>query len=334
MEDRAMPGAMRSGDPSIAVVIMSYNRPETILPTIDSLLAQDRALSTIAGVYLADDRSTDHTVAAAQARWTSSVPLTLWQPPTNSGTWGNVNYALRTLAERHDWVLLLHDDDLVKPHWLGAMCDQIRAAAPTTLSVCSSWDSLNPDGAIVPGEDSSRPVETIPAGAPSLRSTLIRGCWWHFSGCAIRTRGFLDVGPYDPAYPQCADQDWLMRGLERGWTVDYIPRTLLIYRQHHASLSSRSFLVHQDLVEQLMFVGRYGRLLSRAESSRFHARLIEFAGRRALRALAGGRWRVFANAVRLVPRCVSSWRRVSGPVSKAAPWFAPDATGSKPSGDL
>lgn len=295
--------------PSIAVVIMSYNRPDTILETIDSLLAQERPLTSIAGVYLADDRSTDSTVAAAQARWRSSVPLTLWQPRKNSGTWGNVNHALATLAARHDWVLLLHDDDLVKPNWLGDMCDQIHACAPTTLSVCSSWDSLNPDGAIVRGEDSARPVETVPAGTPSVRSTLLRGCWWHFSGCAIRTSGFLDVGVYDAQYPQCSDQDWMMRGLARGWTIDYIPRTLLVYRQHHASLSSKSFLVHQDLVEQLMLVGRYGRVLSRRESLRFHARLLQFAARRAARALVGGRWTVLANALKLAPQCATSWVR-------------------------
>jgi GT2 family glycosyltransferase len=310
-------------EPSIAVVIMSYNRPDTILATIDSLLAQARPLTSIAGVYLADDCSTDATVTVSQARWRSSVPLTLWQPQRNSGTWGNVNHALRTLAARHDWVLLLHDDDLVKPDWLGAMCGQIRVCAPTTLSVCSSWDSLNPDGATVPGEDSARPVETVAAGAPSLRSTLLRGCWWHFSGCAIRTRGFLDVGPYDPRYPQCADQDWLMRGLERGWTIDYIPRTLLVYRQHATSLSSRSFLVHQDLVEQLMLVGRYGRLLSRRESLRFHARLLQFAARRAARAIVGGRWPVVVNAVRLAPRCASSWLR-----SLRAPAPAQEALGA------
>ena len=301
---------MQATGPSIAVVIMSYNRPDTIVAAIDSLLAQERPLTSIAGVYLADDRSTDSTVAVAQARWTSRVPLTLWQPHRNSGTWGNVNHALATLAVRHDWVLLLHDDDLVKPNWLGAMCDQIRACSATTLSICSSWDSLNPDGATVPGEDNpSRTIETIEPGDPSLRSTLLRGCWWHFSGCAIRTQGFLDVGPYDPAYPQCADQDWLMRGLERGWSIDYIPRTLLVYRQHHASLSSRSFLVHQDLVEQLMLADRYGRLLSRRESRRFHARLVEFAARRAVRALLRGRWGVLANAVKLIPRCAGSWVR-------------------------
>lgn len=320
MSERVRSGVVTpaSAGSSIAVVIMSYNRPDTILPTIDSLLAQERPLASIAGVYLADDQSTDGTVAAAMARWTASVPLTLWQPRKNSGTWGNVNHALATLAVRHDWVLLLHDDDLVKPNWLGAMCDRIRACAPTTLSVCSSWDSLNPDGTTVPGEDNpSRAIETVEPGDPSLRSTLLRGCWWHFSGCAIRTAGFLDVGTYDPAYPQCADQDWLMRGLERGWSIDYIPRTLLVYRQHHASLSARSFLVHQDLVEQLMLVDRYGGLLSRRESLRFHARLLQFAARRAARALAGGRWRVLVNAVKLVPRCAISWAGTRGDAAPA-----------------
>jgi GT2 family glycosyltransferase len=296
--------------PSIAIVIMAYNRPATILETIDSLLAQEQPLSSVAAVYLADDRSTDNTVAAARARWKSSLPLTLLQPGRNAGTWGNVNHALATLAGRHDWILLLHDDDMVKPNWLGTMCDRIRQCPPSTLTISSSWDSLNPDGATVPGEDDpSRSNETVSGGASSVRGTLLRGCWWHFSGCAIRTRGFLDVGVFDPAYPQCADQDWLLRGLDRGWDVEYIPRTLLIYRQHQASLSSKSFLVHQDLREQLMLVERFGALLSRGESLRFHLRLVKFLLRRAGRAVIGWRPEMLLNAVRLLPQCAVSWIR-------------------------
>jgi GT2 family glycosyltransferase len=305
--------------PSIAVVIMAYNRPVTILETIDSLLAQERALTSIAAVYLADDCSTDHTVAASRARWTSATPLTLLQPKRNAGTWGNVNHAVATLAGRHDWVLLLHDDDMVKPNWLGAMCDRIRECAPSTLTICSSWDSLNPDGATVPGEDDpAKPAEIVAGGASSVRGTLLRGCWWHFSGCAIRTRGFLDVGVFDPAFPQCADQDWLIRGLDRGWDVEYIPRTLLIYRQHHASLSSKSFLVHQDLVEQLMLVDRFGGVLSKGESLRFHAQLMNFLIRRVGRALIRRRPQMLFNAVRLLPQCAMSWLRTSG--RSAAAW--------------
>jgi GT2 family glycosyltransferase len=297
-------------EPSVAVVIMSYNRPDTILETIDSLLAQAQPLSSLAGVYLADDCSTDSTVAAAQARWRSAVPLSLLQPPRNAGTWGNVNHAIERLSARHDWVLLLHDDDMVKPNWLGAMCDRIRACAPSTASVCSSWDSLNPDGTLVPGEDNpAREPETIAGEPAALRSTLMRGCWWHFSGCAIRTRAFREIGGFDPTYPQCADQDWLMRGLSLGWGVDYLPRTLLVYRQHGASLSSRSFQVHQDLIEQLRLVRGYGALLSRGEAFVFHARLAQFAARRAARAVIGRRPAVLVNAVKLMPQCAASWVR-------------------------
>jgi GT2 family glycosyltransferase len=304
-----------SVDPSIAVVIMAYNRPVQILETIDSLLAQERSLSSIAAVYLADDCSKDNTVAAAMQRWTSAVPLTLLQPPKNAGTWGNVNHAIAKLAPKHDWVLLLHDDDMVKPNWLAMMCDRIRTCTPPTLTICSSWDSLHPDGATVPGEDNAaREIEVIPGGDSAVRSTLLRGCWWHFSGCAIRTRGFLDVGVFDPAYPQCADQDWLMRGLDRGWSVDYIPRTLLIYREHRGSLSSRSFLVHQDLVEQLMLVSRFGKTLSKGESLRFHLQLVQFALRRAVRAAIQRRPQVLINAVKLIPRCVGSWVRGPQPI--------------------
>src|SRR4029453_3425840 len=109
---------------------------------------------------------------------------------------------------------------------------------------------LWPDGRVAVGEDDpGRPVKHI-AGSPArVRETLLLGCWWHISGCAIRLRAFDQVGPFDASLPQLGDWDWLLRCLAAGWVVTYVPRALIIYRQTPGGVGSVSFQTDRDIRE-------------------------------------------------------------------------------------
>ena len=204
-------------------------------------------------------------------------------------------------------MLLLHDDDLVKPHWVSEMRAAILAAPDDVGSVCSSWDVLGPDGAIEVGEDNpAREREHVRGTADAVRRTLRIGCWWHFSGCAIRTRAFLDIGTFDPVYRQCGDEQWLIRGLARGWGAIYIPRTLLVYRQHLGSLSTTSLQAHQDLRERLWLLRRFGGLLPAAHSIGLHGRMLQYLARRLARATIQAQWAAGINALSLTPTVAAS----------------------------
>ena len=301
----AKPNASR--EPAIAVVVMSYRRADLIGETIDSLVAQHDLARVVSAVYLADDCSPDDTVAIARRHWTSPLPLQPLAPSRNCGTWGNVNQAMARLAVDFDWVLLLHDDDLVKPHWAAEMKAAILAAPDDVGSVCSSWDVLSPDGSIAAGEDNpAREREHVRGGADAVSRTLRIGCWWHFSGCAIRTKAFLDIGTFDPVYRQCGDEQWLIRGLARGWGAIYIPRTLLVYRQHVGSLSTTSLQVHQDLRERLWLLRRFGGLLPAAHAIGLHGRMLQFLVRRLARATLQAQWTAGINALSLTPTVAAS----------------------------
>jgi len=296
-----------SGEPAIAIVVMSYRRADLIGETIDSLMAQSNLDRACAAVYLADDCSPDHTVEIAKRHWTSPLPLRMLAPSHNSGTWGNVNQAIARLAVDFDWVLLLHDDDLVKPHWAEEMRAAILAAPDDVGSICSSWDVLEPDGTITVGEDNpAREREHVRGTDDAVRRTLRIGCWWHFSGCAIRTSAFLDIGTFDPRYRQCGDEEWLIRGLARGWGAIYIPRTLLVYRQHVGSLSTKSLQVHQDLRERLWLLRRFGGLLPAAHSIGLHGRILQYLARRLARATVQAQWTAGVNALSLTPTVAAS----------------------------
>jgi glycosyltransferase involved in cell wall biosynthesis len=272
---------------TVAVVVLSHNRAEGILETLDSLRAQDEFEQHVEAVYLADDCSTDNTVAVAKAAWAGEkLPLHVVQPPRNLGTYGNTNHAIERVRASHDWVLCLHDDDIAKPHWVRTLAARVRGCAASVASVSSSWDLLFPDGSREAGEDDlDRPVEVVASGGAAVRSTVLRGCWWHFSGCALRTSAVDAVGPFDAGLPQCADWDWLLRCLAGGWDIEYVPRTLIGYRQHGTSVSSQSFLTHRDILENLIVADRYGQYLTPSDVWRFHMRLETFVGRRGVRAV-------------------------------------------------
>jgi GT2 family glycosyltransferase len=293
---------------SIGLIIPSHNRAAAIAATLESIARQHGGLQAIAAIYVADDRSTDGTPAIAQASWSAPPPLGVLDSPRNLGTYGNVNHALEQVMDRHDWLLFLHDDDIARFDWIARMTERIGQCPASVASVCSSWDVLFDRGIAEVGEDDPiRTVEVVVSSEAAVRSTLLRGCWWHFSGAAVRVETLRRIGLFDESLPQCADWDWILRCLSRGWNIEYIPRALIRYRQHAGSLSSRSFQTHRDLVENLILTNRYGAYLERADILTIHRRLGTYAGRRAARAALQARpagvWRAARTGFGIARSC-------------------------------
>lgn len=267
------------------ILIPTYNSTATVGETLESVAIQGASLEGVAAVYVADDCSSDGTIAMLRPAWPSPTPLEIIEGDRNLGERGNVNRAVRHFRHLADWMLILHSDDVAKPNWLELMLERIRRCEARVASVCASWDCWMPDGNVLPGEDNPRrPVEVIRGDANSVRSTLRRGCWWHISGCAIRLEAFDDVGGFDSRLAQCGDWDWLLRCLARGWSVEYIPRTLIRYRLHERSVSSLSFREDRDIRESLEIIGRYAALLGAGRLAQLHARRMGRCARRLVRA--------------------------------------------------
>ncbi|OGX39809.1 MAG: hypothetical protein A3C53_03220 [Omnitrophica WOR_2 bacterium RIFCSPHIGHO2_02_FULL_68_15] len=276
----------------IAIAIPAYNSRRTIVETLESLQKQGPPLDAVEAVWLADDGSEDGTVAAARQAWKASVPLRVLEGEAHVGQGRNSNRVMMAVGELVEWVLFLHADDVVKPSWLSTMMSQIQHCGPSVASICSSWDSLQPDGAVMAGEEApQRPVETIGPSPRTIRDTLWKGCWWHISGCAIRRRAFWDVGGLDPAFTYNGDFEILLRWFAHGWSVRYVPRSLIAYRQHEASVSSSAFRSDEDIRQSLQVTQRYAAPLPWSLLAALHARNGLFAARRIGRAFLQGRLR-------------------------------------------
>jgi hypothetical protein len=192
------------------------------------------------------------------------------------------------------------------------MSGQIDAAHAATASICSSYDGLRPDGRIVPGEEEpGRAVELIEGTRAAVRSTVLRGCWWHISGCAIRLAAFMELGGFREHMPQLGDWDWLLRALSRGHAIEYIPRTLLLYRLHASSVSSESFRKDRDITEWVEIVARYREYLSQRDLVRAHAYQAVTCARRAGRGMIRGDAARVARAAKSLLTVTASWGRLA-----------------------
>ncbi|MGJ5673013.1 MAG: glycosyltransferase family 2 protein [Nostochopsis sp.] len=270
----------------IAILIPSFNNEDTISYTLESIQSQTEWITKISTVYIADDCSSDRTIALAEDIWKGLIPLQIFKGEKNLGERGNVNRAMAVLKDSIDWILLLHSDDIAKPNWLENMVSRIEACSEDVGSICSSWDNLRPDGSVEPGEDNlSKQVEVIEGNDNSIRRTLLTGCWWHISGCAIRLKTFEDCGGFKPQLPQLGDWEWLLRCLHNGWSVEYIPRTLILYRQHLNSVSSKSFQTHRDIREFIEIIPHYIPFLEHSDILHLHMQRSRFLVRRTVKSL-------------------------------------------------
>ncbi|AFZ27929.1 putative glycosyltransferase [Cylindrospermum stagnale PCC 7417] len=272
---------------NIALVIPTYNSVKTIEETLDSVLqTQGQFLGKISAVYIADDCSNDGTITLVKTKCNASIPMYILQGEQNLGERKNVNNVINLIKGTTDWFLILHSDDIAKPNWLEMMISRIEACSENVGSICSSWDNLMLDGSINPGEDdASKQVGVIEGNDEAVRGTLLKGCWWHISGCAIRVKAFEDCGVFNPKLPQLGDWEWLLRCLHSGWSVEYIPRTLILYRQNPTSVSSKSFQTHRDIREFMEILPNYINLLESTELLHLYMKQIKFMSRRLIKSL-------------------------------------------------
>ncbi len=274
-----------------AVLVLSYNDSGTIAEAVRSVRAQARQHELVT-VVLADDASRDDTVLKARAAAGDRLQLNVLPTPHNFGPWPNLNRALHYVAQQADWALILHADDMATDGWLDALLTRIEHCDEKVASISTSWDMLYGDRVDATGERHDDDVRLISGTAAAVHDTLLNGCWWKISGAAIRLSAFEQIGDFDARVPQCADWDWTMRALGRGWSFEYIPRVHTIYRQHAANMSTAALRTDIDILDALTMMDRFGYTLRKGEVVRYHVRRGKYALRRMVRGVIradGGR---------------------------------------------
>jgi len=248
----------RQNTGNAVVLIPAYNASATISETLEALQTNP-GLYRIRAVIVLDDASRDGTIDVAKLAWRSSVSLEIWSNETNLGERATTNSGIARLPVDIEWAFILHADDVVNSNWISLYLDEMSGCPDDIATICSSYDNWYPaSGQIVSGEEyPDRPSVLVRGTRDTVVDTLNRGCWWHLSGCAIRTMAFRQIGGFKVDMPQTGDWEWLLRCLAKGYSVRYLPRSTMRYRQHSTSVSSNSFREARDIKEQFRIFTLY-----------------------------------------------------------------------------
>jgi GT2 family glycosyltransferase len=285
-----------------AIIIPAYNAAATIAETLQSIQALPVGLERLHAVMVADDCSTDDSMAVAQANWHSSVPLQCVRNEKNKGERATINDAVARLPAHVRWFYILHADDLALPNWMEVFGRAMDAAGDRVAALTASYDVLYPDGRIEPGENKGEERKEKIAGTPeSIRHTLFAGCWFKISSCCIRVDAFRSVGGFMPDMPQLGDWEFTLRLFREDWGIDYVPLCLSVYRQLPQSVSSISFRTHRDVREGLLILSMYRAFLSPMDLVRRHGYYAGQLSRRVAASLLRGDTTRLSSALALYP---------------------------------
>lgn len=265
----------------VVIIVPAYQCEAYVAETLESLMAQGDALKEVDRVILADDASTDRTIEVARTVWRGPVPIEIRPSARNQGEYLNMNDCIASLEDDVEWYLVMHADNLAKAGWLRTLLDRLRVAGASVGSISTSWDDFDESGVRRTGENEpSATPRLIAGGRESVAGTLKQGCWWHISSCATRVRTYREVGGLPQGFRLKGDWDFLLRVLGAGWDVEYIPKSLMLYRMNPAGSSSVTFRRHRDVVETLDVFRMHRGALSPREVLAYHIRQLGVLGRR------------------------------------------------------
>ncbi|HTF67827.1 MAG TPA: glycosyltransferase family 2 protein [Edaphobacter sp.] len=183
--------ATSSGAPSVAAVVVTFNRKMLLLECLQGLLSQTAPLDRI---YIIDNASTDGTRETLEQAGFLTKPTIRYVPlASNMGGAGGFSAGLRTaFADGFDWFWLMDDD--VEPYSDGlAQLLEFREA-----SGCIHGRRRNPDGTPFPWGEcfSERTVTTTPISDPNFITgsqalSINTGC---FEGMLVSRQTVAQVG--------------------------------------------------------------------------------------------------------------------------------------------
>jgi glycosyltransferase involved in cell wall biosynthesis len=224
----------------LPVLMPAYNAAAYLGLAIESVLAQ-----TVRDVQLLiiDDGSKDNTLQIAKG-YAASDPRVRVETQANVGIAHTLNRGLQML-DGHEWVFLMHADDLMMPNRLERQADFIAKSDPK-LAVSSSLVYY------INGEDETIGTGHSPLTDPAAIDAAVARCEmiaFNHPACALRRAPVLEVGGYRQDFWPAEDCDLWSRVVERGYRVAVQDEHLLKYRIHGTSASiSRARLMQQKTI--------------------------------------------------------------------------------------
>jgi len=271
--------------PKLALLIPTYNGSECIGDVLQSIVrwcksqslpAESSGLSSgfqsIPPVYIFDDCSTDGTIRTAM-EWQNSLPLHVVRNERNLGEYGNVNHAIVALQSLgFDWVMLLHQDDLLAGPWVQTCLELIETPDPALGMICCSnlYCDRRDTASVRPVPRPEKlTIDQRPGTVASIHS--LRHSWfWTVPGSVFQTAAFMETGGFHPLMKFAGDNDFLVRFMLAGHTTFYVKWPAILKRNSDNNGTNRANDSGVDIVCWAYVMLRYLPLASKAD------RTIEF----------------------------------------------------------
>jgi glycosyltransferase involved in cell wall biosynthesis len=217
------------GSPSISLLIPSYNRPEMIREAVLSLVANGRPGVEI---IVADDKSPRQSeVHGAIADLVASGTVLFIGHQQNLGWSNNRNSLVR--AAKGDWVMLLGDDDRLKPGALDRIFSWMRRY-PGAAAYGFGYDVIDEEGTYVCRRKSTRRIGYELSADTSWQELFYFDAlpmWSHHPFTMCIQREVALAHPYNSEMGIADDVLFLFGLLITGHRFDVIPESLFEWRR-------------------------------------------------------------------------------------------------------
>lgn len=204
----------------VSLILPTYNRADLISETIESLLAQTRAIDHI---LVIDDGSTDDT----EARINAFGDKVHYHRKENAGKAAALNLAL-TMVDG-DYIWICDDDDLVLPE----TCERLAGAldANPSLDFCAGKHEDFYADPQTGQHIRKEPGYWRPSTPERIFFDALDGCHIFQPGLMVRRAHYDRVGPFNEALTRSQDYEMLLR-LTRTGNGLLQPETAFLHREH------------------------------------------------------------------------------------------------------
>jgi hypothetical protein len=228
-----------SQTPSVSIVVATYNRPEWLRLSIDSVLAQDYPDLEL---LVMDDGSTKETAELLAEYGRRHPPERFrYSRHENMGQARTLNRGYE--MARGELLGYLPDDDLMAPGAVSRLVDALRD--PEVVCAYGGWRIMEPQGQVI---DTVRPMEYSPLEAYRQMDTVIA------PGGLVRREPLLATGGWDPGQYYMPDfLLWMKVGL--AGPVVRVDAPVAAWRRHEGGLSEQSGFGRVNEFLQLVEMG-------------------------------------------------------------------------------
>jgi glycosyltransferase involved in cell wall biosynthesis len=210
------------------------NRPELLERAIGSVIEATGPVAGQVEVAVSDgstEEASGEVVRRLLAGWPGGHRY-VWNRPALDLP-GNMNRA--TGLATGDWVLQLHDDDLLRPGAGRAVLDAIGRAGPGERVLLFGVDIVGLDGAVRRTQDFRRERYLAPAAA--LRRVLRNSSFVRLPAAVVHRTAFQEEGGFEATLGATCDTDMWMRLFAR-YGVRCVPHTTCAYTVHEAATTA------------------------------------------------------------------------------------------------